>query len=211
MDYLSPTYFFDYETKEIQQIVEEFNIESLTKKEKAIGLYLKVRDTYRYNPYYLNFSKEHFKASNLAKQTQGHCIDKSIILIACLRAVGIPARIHLAKVKNHIGVERLVKVFGSNELTPHGMVDLFLDGKWLKVSPAFNKSLCEMCKVAPLGFDGENDSIFQEYNSEGSLFMEYLENYGHFEDVPLEFMIANSKEHYPHIFSKDENAMEFNL
>lgn len=57
MDYLAPTYYFDYETKEIQQIVEEFNIDALTKKEKARLLYLKVRDEHRYNPYYLNFSK----------------------------------------------------------------------------------------------------------------------------------------------------------
>jgi len=211
MDYLTPTYYFDYETKGIQQIVKEFNIDTLTEKEKAIQLYLKVRDAYRYDPYYLSFSKEHFKASNLVKQKKGHCIDKSIILIAGLWALGIPARIHLAKVKNHIGVERLVGAFGTNELTPHGMVDLYLDGKWLKISPAFNKSLCKMCKVEPLGFDGENDSIFQEFNNEGSMFMEYLEDYGHFEDVPLEFMISNARKHYPHIFNKDENAMEFKL
>ena len=211
MDYLAATYYFDYHSKEIQQLVAACNVDALTKKEKAIQLYLKVRDAYRYDPYYLNFAKEHFRASHLAKQAKGHCIDKAIILIACLRAVGIPARIHLAKVKNHIGVERLVQAFGSDELTPHGMVDLFLDGKWLKVSPAFNTSLCKKCKVAPLGFDGENDSIFQEYNKEGNLFMEYLEDYGHFEDVPLAFMIANSKAHYPHIFNRDKNATEFRL
>ena len=68
-----------------------------------------------------------------------------------------------------------------------------------------------MSKVEPLGFDGENDSIFQEFNNEGSVFMEYLEDYGHFEDVPLEFMIANAREHYPHIFDRDENATEFKL
>ena len=211
MDYLAPTYYFDYESKEIQQLVAAFNLDTLTQKEKAIQLYLKVRDAYRYNPYYLNFSKEHFRASHLAKKEQGHCIDKAIILIAGLRALGIPARIHLAKVKNHIGVERLVKAFGTDELTPHGMVDLFLDGKWLKVSPAFNTSLCEMCKVEPLGFDGEHDSLFQEYNSEGSMFMEYLEDYGHFEDVPVAFMIANAREHYPHIFKGAENKMGFKL
>ncbi len=211
MDFISPTYYFDYESNEIEEIVQEFRTDALSTKEKAKQLYLKVRDAYRYDPYFLSFSKEHFKASYLAKQKKGHCIDKSIILIAGLRLLGIPARIHLAKVKNHIGVERLTEKFGTNELTPHGMVDLLLDGKWLKVSPAFNKSLCEMCNVEPLDFDGENDSIFQEFNDEGIEFMEYLEDYGHFEDVPLEFMEANAREHYPHIFGKDENIKEFRL
>jgi transglutaminase-like putative cysteine protease len=211
MDYLSPTFYFDFETEEVQQFVEEYITDRNSQKEKAKLLYLKVRDSYRYDPYYLNFSKEHFKASRLVKKSTGHCIDKSIILITCLRALKIPSRIHLAKVKNHIGVERLTEKFGTNELTPHGMVDLFLDGKWLQVSPAFNKSLCKRCNVAPLEFDGENDSKFQEFNNDGKEFMEYIEDYGHFEDVPLNFMVANAKAHYPHLFSEDENRTEFRL
>lgn len=211
MNYLSPTYFFDYESAEIQDLIAEVNLSSLSKKEKAIQLYVKVRDSWRYNPYTLSFSKENYRASEIAKKTKGHCIDKSIILIACLRAVGIPARIHLAKVKNHIGVERLIEKFGSNELTPHGMVDAYINNKWLKLSPTFNTSLCTMLNVNPLDFDGENDSVLQEFNTKGNLFMEYLEDYGHFEDVPIEFMAENAREHYPHIFDADPAQTEFKL
>jgi len=199
MDYLAPTYYFDYESDEIQELVSKFKARSISPKEKAIELYLKVRDSWRYNPYDLSFSKENFKASNIVKKSKGHCVEKSIILIACLRAVGIPARLHLGKVKNHLGVERLTEKFGTNELTPHGMVNAFLNDKWLKLSPAFNKSMCKICNVAPLEFDGENDSMFQEFDSKGNVFMEYLEDYGHFEDVPFEFMIKNMEENYPEI------------
>ncbi len=211
MDYLAPTYFFDYQTEEIQELVKEFKTDELTQKEKAKRLYIKVRDEWRYDPYTLNFSKEGYIASIIAKKTTGHCIDKSILLIAGLRALGIPARIHLAKVKNHIAVERLVEKFGTNELTPHGMVDLFINDTWLKVSPAFNESLCRMCNVAPLDFDGENDSIFQEYNNAGNEFMEYLEDYGHFEDVPVDFIFNNVQEHYPELFEKYKNVTEIKL
>jgi transglutaminase-like putative cysteine protease len=211
MDYLSPTYFFDYESEEIQQLVADFKNTSLSKKEIVKQLYLKVRDSWRYNPYSLSFSKENYRASVIAKKSKGHCVDKCIILIACLRALGIPARIHLAKVRNHIGVERLVEKFGSNELTNHGMVNVYLDGKWLKLSPAFNASICQLFNVAPLDFDGENDSILQEFNSEGNLFMEYVEDYGHFEDVPVEYMFKNAREHYPHIFDNGTNQTEFVL
>ncbi len=206
MDYLASTYYYDYESEEIQELIKEFKTDALTPKEKAKQLYVKVRDEWRYDPYTLHFSKEGYIASVLAKETKGHCIDKSILLIAGLRALGIPARIHLAKVKNHIAVERLVEKFGTNELTPHGMVDLCLNGKWLKVSPAFNESLCRMCNVAPLEFDGENDSIFQEYNNAGNEFMEYIEDYGHFEDVPIDFIFNNVKEHYPELLKKYKGA-----
>jgi transglutaminase-like putative cysteine protease len=210
MDYLSSTYYFDFETEEIQQLVSEFKSDLISDKEKTKLLYLKVRDSWRYDPYHLSFSKENYKASTIAGKPKGHCVEKSIILIACLRALGIPARLHLGKVKNHIGVERLTEKFGTNELTPHGMVNVYLNHKWLKLSPAFNKTMCEIYNVSPSEFDGENNSYLQEFNNDGKIFMEYLEDYGHFEDVPLEFMINNVKEHYPHIFDKD-NKSEFKL
>lgn len=211
MDFLSPTYFFDYESEEIQDLVSEFKNTSLSDKEISIALYNKVRDAWRYDPYSLSFNKEKYRASEIAKRPKGHCIDKSIILIAGLRSLGIPARIHLAKVKNHIGVERLIEKFGSNELTPHGMVDAFINKKWLKLSPTFNASLCEMLNVAPLDFDGENDAVLQEFSTDGTQFMEYLEDYGHFEDVPMEFMERNAREHYPNIFDTGTNQTEFQL
>ncbi|KAA1246009.1 transglutaminase family protein [Aquimarina sp. RZ0] len=211
MDYIASTEYYDYDTDAIQEIIKEFKTTSFTTKEKAIGLYLKIRDEWRYDPYHISFDEEKYKASNIVKKSRGHCIDKSILLIACLRGLGIPARIHLAKVKNHIGVERLVEKFGTNELTPHGMVNVYLNEKWLKVSPAFNQSLCRKCNVAPLDFDGEQDSMFQEYNNAGSIFMEYLEDYGHFEDVPLDFIFNNMKDHYPELVKKYLDSGEINL
>lgn len=211
MEYLTSTYYFDYKESEIQQIIEEFQNKELTDKEKAKQLYLKIRDNWRYNPYRISFDKNSYKASVIANKKDGHCIEKSILLIACLRGLNIPARIHLAKVKNHIGVERLIEKFGSNVITPHGMVDIYLDGKWIKATPAFNIELCEKCNVAPLDFDGENDSIFQEFDNNGNDFMEYLDDYGHFEDVPTEFIFNNFKTNYPNICKRFNGLTEINI
>lgn len=205
---LESTTFFDYEQVNLQEIVAAFKNKGLSPKEKAIQIYLKVRDGWRYNPYRITFTKEAHKASVIASKEDGHCIDKAILLVTCMRALDIPARLRLAKVKNHIAVEKLVEKFGTNELTPHGMVEVFLNKKWLKVSPAFNAELCHKCKVAPLNFDGENDSVFQEYNADGKQFMEYLEDYGCFEDVPLNFIFQNLKEHYAHVVPYLERQTE---
>jgi hypothetical protein len=91
------------------------------------------------------------------------------------------------------------------------MLKVYLVNKWLKISPAFNKSLCKKLNIEPLEFDGENNSFLQEYNSEGTRFMEYIADYGYFEDVPLDFMIRNIKEHYPNIFDRNEKITEFKL
>jgi len=211
MNYLTPSYYFDFEDERVQELIKEFQTDKLSLKEKAIGIYLKIRDNWRYNPYHLSLLKSSYKASFIAQKPDGHCIEKSILLIACLRGLQIPARIHLAKVKNHIGVERFMEKFGTDEITPHGMVDVFIDGKWLKVSPAFNKELCEKCNVATLDFDGENDSIFHEFDKSGNKFMEYLEDYGSFEDVPVDFILNNFKENYPEIMKRNKGLTEIKI
>ncbi len=211
MTYSESSYFFDFDSDAIQALIEPYRDARLSDKERAIALYERVRDGWIYNPYHISFSKENYRASNLVKSESGNCVEKSIILIAALRGLGIPARIHLGKVKNHIAVERLTEKFGSNELTPHGMVNVFLNGKWLKCSPAFNSTLCEKLHVEPLDFDGENNSFLQAYNSDGNQFMEYTDDYGFFDDVPLDFMIEKLVEHYPHIFDTEEKKPEYNL
>ncbi|MEM6864540.1 MAG: transglutaminase family protein [Bacteroidota bacterium] len=211
MKYLQSSYFFDYENESIQELIAAHKNSRRTDKEKAIAMYIKVRDGWWYDPYRISLSKEKYRASTISAKASGNCVEKSILLITCLRGLGIPSRLHLGKVKNHIAVERLTEKFGSNELTPHGMVNVYLNKKWLKLSPAFNASLCAKFNVEPLDFDGENHSFLQQFNNDGSLFMEYVEDYGHFEDVPLDFMKKNIKEHYPHIFDIDGEITEFTL
>ncbi|WP_167343128.1 transglutaminase-like domain-containing protein [Nonlabens sp. SY33080] len=201
MQYTESTYFFDYENSVIQDILKEFShLES--KQELIEKLYIKVRDGWRYLPFNIGLTAEHFKASNIAQKKDGHCIDKAILYIACLRAFNIPARLHLAKVSNHIATERLEKVIGTNELAPHGLVDVYFNNQWVKCSPAFNKELCDIYQVNVLEFDGTQDSVLQEYNNENAKFMSYLEDYGHFEDVPLEFIKNTFKSNYPDFYEK---------
>jgi len=202
MSYVENSHLLDYKSPEIQRIILELKSSKLSEKQKAVQIYLKVRDGWRYNPYKLCFEKDCYKASTIAKKKDVHCIEKAILLAACLRGIGIPARLHLAKLKNHIGVERLVEKFGTNELTPYGMVDICLEGKWLKVSPDFNIELCERYNITPLDFDGENDSIFHEFDKAGNVFMEYLEVYGHFEEVPADFIFENFKTNYSMIYEQ---------
>ena len=211
MNYSDSTFYFDFEHPTIQQIIENYKSSQLSKSEITIELYNYVRNHWRYDPFNINFKNESYKASFIADRTSGNCVEKSIVLIAYLRGLGIPARLHLGKVKNHIAVERLTKKLGTNELTPHGMVNAYLNGELLKKSPAFNKELCELYNVEPLEFDGISNSFLQQYNNDGNEFMEYIENYGHFEGVPVDFMVQNLKDNYPVIFFANPERMEYQL
>lgn len=208
-EFLKETSFFNYSHASIQEIIKPYPSSKLNKTDIAIQLYYKIRDEWRYNPYRISFVKEHYQSSFIAKKSDGHCIEKSILLISCLRALDIPARLHLAKVKNHIGVEKFIEKFGNDEITPHGMVDIYLNNKWVKVSPAFNKDLCDKLNVHALDFDGKNDSLFHEFDKAGNTFMLYLEDYGSFADVPLDFIANNFKENYPRIMEMANKNGEF--
>ena len=204
--YTEATDLLDYKHERVQEFINRHIQSDMTGKEKAIALYIGVRDGWRYTANLIYFELAQWKSSSIIQRPEGHCLDKAILLTTCLRGAGIPARLHLAKVKNHIAAEHLIERLGTDELTPHGMVDVYLDGRWIKVSPAFNKSLCDRLNVDPLDFDGEQDSVFQQYDRAGGLFMEYIEDYGHFEDVPMAFIFNNMKEHYNGLRERFEQA-----
>jgi transglutaminase-like putative cysteine protease len=193
--YLQETYFIDYSHPRIQSLVAPFR--PLSKQEQIAELFRKIRDDWRYNPFDIYVEKAYYRASFVAGQTEGHCIDKSTLFVAGLRALGIPARLRLAKVINHLAVERLTEKLGSHHIAPHGIAEVLINGQWFKASNAFNKSLCDRFKVDVLEFDGSRDAILQAFDQERKQFMEYVEDYGFFADVPLDFIIETFRRHYP--------------
>jgi len=167
-----------------------------TPREKAVKLYLRVRDDIRYNPYLPFYRPEHYLSSNMIKSGTGFCIPKAGLLCAVARAAGIPARIGFASVRNHLSTRQLLEYLGSDLIVYHGFTELWIDGKWVKATPAFNAELCLLHKVPPLEFDGINDSIFHEFNSDRKKFMEYTAFHGVFHDVPVDLIISEWEKAY---------------
>ena len=200
--FLKNTELLDFEEKALSEYALKIAEGHQHPKDKAVSIFRSIRDGWRYNAYKTSLKREDFKASTIFKRTEGHCVDKAILLTACLRKNNIPARIRFAKVKNHIASEKFEKLMGTNVMVPHGIVELMLDNKWIQVVPAFNKTLCEKLNVEVLEFDGKNDAIFQAYDKGQNLFMEYLEDYGYFEDVPYDFFVKIIKETYPKLFEE---------
>lgn len=166
----------------------------------AVALYYAVRDGLRYTPWEVSLSPEGYRASEVARRSYergGHCIDKALLLAAGARALGIPSRLHFANVRNHIGTARLEERLGTDLLVFHGYAELYLEGRWVAATPAFNRQLCAHLKVAPLEWDGRTDSIFQEYDASGARFMEYVHDYGAFAEIPYELMVGEWRKHYP--------------
>lgn len=205
--YLQSTFFVDAGHPDIQAYAHRVAGHLSDPIDKAVALYYAVRDDIRYNPYNIDLHHDAMKASNILNRPSksGYCIEKACLYNACLRAVGIPARFCFFNVKNHIGVEKLVEILHTDVLVFHACSEVFLDEKWVKATPAFNKKLCDKLNVATLEFNGREDSIFQEYDKEGSSFMEYLEDFGSFHDIPHDMFVRLLKEYYPHFFEQRQD------
>lgn len=194
--YLHDTYFIDHKSPKIKKFVDAVISKDIDQTEQAISLYLAIRDGWRYNPYHLDFNPVSLKASTVLASTEAHCLGKAILLAACLRFTGIPARLHFYQVQNHLGTSRLEEYLNTNILVFHGATEIYLNKKWVIATPAFNKGLCERLGVDVLEFDGKHDSIFQAYAREKGEFMEYLHDYGSYHDLPYEFMLREFKRVY---------------
>lgn len=208
-NYLEETASIDFSKSEIADFLSNMTF-SNNQKENALKIFYKVRDSFLYDPYHLNIRKNALVASKAIIQKRAWCVEKALIMVACCRRIGIPARFGFAIVTNHIGVEKLVKYLGRNEIVFHGYAEIFLNNKWVKCTPAFDKFVCRLSKVPALDWDGEHDSMFQEF-SNGNKFMEYLHFYGTFEDIPFELMHSEMKRYYPHLFEKEYNLNEFSF
>jgi transglutaminase-like putative cysteine protease len=130
------------------------------------------------------------------KRGRSFCIPKASLLCALGRACGIPSRIGLADVRNHLATKQLIEFMGSDLFVYHGFAELYLEGKWVKATPAFNKELCERHHVPPLEFDGREDSLFQPYNLQNQRFMEYVGLHGVYADIPVDEIVLGWEKAY---------------
>jgi transglutaminase-like putative cysteine protease len=194
--YLAPTTIIDSDHKMIRDYAMETVGASTKPLDVAVKLYLAVRDNILYDPYSPFYLPEHYRASYVLKRGRSFCVPKASLLCALGRACGIPSRPGFADVRNHLATKQLLDFIGSNLFVYHGFVEFYLEGKWVKATPAFNSSLCRRHKVPPLEFNGRDDSIFQPYNLENQKFMEYVKFYGIYEDVPVREIVAAWKEAY---------------
>lgn len=194
--YLSPTPIIDSDHTSIVMHAKKSVGECTDPVQQAVRIYYAVRDGIWYDPYHPFYLPMHYQASNILKGGRGYCVCKASLLCALGRALGIPSRLGFADVRNHLATKQLLDFLGSDLFVYHGFVEFFLEGKWVKATPAFNKELCERHRVAPLEFNGREDSIFQPYNLESEQFIEYVADHGTYADVPVETIVSAWKKAY---------------
>ena len=197
---LAPTPLIDSDHPAVAAFAAE-HARGADARERAVALFLAVRDGFRYDPYRIDLSAAGMKASAVLSTGVGWCVPKASLLAAACRAVGIPARVGYADVRNHLSTERMRQTMQTDIFAWHGYTDVWLDhgdgGRWVKATPAFNLSLCERFGLLPLDWDGHSDSLYHPFDAAGQRHMEYVAQRGSFDEVPLAAIVETFRSTYP--------------
>jgi len=130
VSYLEPTYLLDYTHPAIEKLIKSKGWDTITKKSKVIGeVYTFVRDEIAYG-YTKSFS---LPASKILVKGYGNCITKSTLMMAILRAVGVPCRFH-AMTTSKVIFRGLLPGLSYKMATKHpyhAWVEVEYDNKWV--------------------------------------------------------------------------------
>ena len=196
-EYLEPTEYIESNNPEIIRFSKAIVTSATDERQAAINIYYAIRDDIIYDPYFIGDNPNFFRASACLSNKRGFCIPKAALMTACLRQAGIPARVGYADVRNHLTTPKLASLTEIDIYMWHGYSEVYLENRWVKVTPIFNLSLCERFKVKALDFNGHDDSLFQEHDQLGRRHMEYVNERGYFVDVPYELIIDDFRKYYP--------------
>lgn len=194
----APTEFLDYQQPQVRDFVARTVDGADSPREQAVRLYYAVRDGLHYEVYRQDLSRDGLRASTIVQRGEGFCVHKSILYAAAVRAVGIPSRIVVSEVRNHLASPQLKALVGG-EVFVHWLASVHLDGRWLRVTPVFNKMLCRLYGMEALDFDGVSEARLHPFGPDGQ--MEFLAEHGEFDDVEYERLTAIMRARHPAMYS----------
>ena len=194
--WLAPTWFLDSDSDEVAAFAAQATGDATSPTETAVALFHAVRDGFRYDPYVKAEGPADYRASSVAQTAANWCTPKSVLLTAAARHCDIPARLGFADVRNHLTSEKLSAKMGTDLFIWHGYTEFLLEGRWLKASSAFNIEMCDRFGVKVLDFDGTADALMHPFDEEGNRHMEYVNQRGSFDDLPLDQIQADFDQVY---------------
>ncbi len=129
--YLKETAMLNYRSQEITDLMIKHKWNDLNEFDKIGAIY-----DYVQNAILLGYNRyDHLAATQVLAEGIGQCNTKATLLMALLRAVGVPCRLHGTKVTKVFQRSLMPKIMAklAPSLLVHTWVEVFYHGKWLSL------------------------------------------------------------------------------
>lgn len=156
-DYLKVTPLLDFNSKDIQDLIQSRKWQNLNDYHKIEQIYNFVKDeiAFGYN------QMDAMRASAILKEGFGQCNTKSILLMALLRGVGIPCRLHgftIDKALQKGAISGIWYKLAPQEII-HSWVEIQYEDEWLNLEgfildQAYLKSVQDQFRAREIPFKG---------------------------------------------------------
>jgi Transglutaminase-like superfamily len=165
-EYLEPTELCDCENVKLKERASEIVMGADTPREASQRIFRFVRDTIPFNATLDIYQKA---SQTLRKRVVDYC-NKINVQVALLRAVGVPARCHLARVEKEV-LKTFVPRFLYDRLPSpvgHFWCECYLAGKWVACETLFDRPLYQGMlgagliaqeQIPTIDWDGESDLV----------------------------------------------------
>ena len=204
--YLKKTKLLDYSSNNIQDLIFKKQWQKLDTVERVKGIYNFVRDeiSFGYN------KSDDIPASEVLSDGYGQCNTKSTLLMALLRAVNVPNRIHGFTIDKELQKGVITGIW--YQLAPknilHSWVEVLINDNWYSLEgvildKAYLTSLQQKnseCKTTFCGFGAYTDN-FQNPEIEWDLNNTYIQEKG----INQDFGLFNSPDEFYNIHSQKLN------
>ena len=194
--YLKPSFTIESDHKLIREKADELIRNQEDAIDKAKSLFYFVRDQIKYTIFVQIRHEEDYKATTTLQKAKGYCVQKAVLMTALARATGIPARLGFADIIDRMLPQQYIDIQGTNVTVYHGFVELYLNGRWIMVEPAYDPNACKRYRILPVDFDGEHDAKIHPTDIDGKLHTEYVKFHGSFQDLPHTQIINATKQAY---------------
>jgi transglutaminase-like putative cysteine protease len=184
-EFLTPAPGIQCEHPEVRKLARELARGGKNDVEAARRLFDHVRDSVAYSVGVPVASLEDYLALNTLARGKGFCVQKSALLCALARSLGIPARLGFADIKNEKLHGFLAQSVPDGIIYHHCFTEWFVGGRWLKATTSFDRKLSERHGWRLVEFDPMADALLPATDLKGRPHVTYLAYHGWRLGVPL--------------------------
>lgn len=188
--FLVPAPGIQCEHPEVRTLARKIAKGSANETEAAGWLFAFVRDTVRYSVRVNFWELEQYLALNTLARGYGFCVQKSALLTALARSLGIPARLGFADIQNHQLRGPLAEAVPDGIIYHHCFTEWWINRAWRKATPSFDAGLTRELGWRLVEFAPDRDLLLPETDLAGQPHISYLAYHGWRLGVPLEEFLA---------------------